>query len=698
MSVIRPKVFKKQLAELKKSGRKALHKQVMNILAELEIGLSASQNFQSDDRIPHGYKFDLADDYQIMFQKAGDDFLALMVASHDETELFLENNRGRVFDPETYGNASKRHKTKKSEKHPTNDIEADDGAHVSMSKNSSAVEENGAAPPTSLEKDNEPTESDQSLFSPDIEADFVLGNFLDEVIAKTPRRPADFDDSAPAPAAFPHDPDDVEDFDLGDISDSAIDLFLKKHIPALRAELDDFILARQEIPPADEPAPEPSDIVHDHAFPETITPPSIYLKTDEPPQIIPEPESPLEILYELDKVISKEELPLVEPPVTPIPRPEIPRIEEDPIVEEPMPEEIASAEAALGIEEELPAPETPEQIEPVLQTKIGEETPAIAAIDTELVEDAASAEASLETIFGLSPIREETTTIFELPTLPQAFTTIQSPSEPVEPTLEPEPISSSEKAQIFGHAISLYRSKEYDDAILELKQLLKIDPDYTIAYKILGNAYFKNHKYSDALIAYEQYKKREPADAVLRENLAIIYSRLGLLQLAMREWQALLDLEPERLDIQRKIGRARQILDEQTKPRPKVNGRLSLLNEGILHYKNKNYVQAINTFREALSRYSESIDVYNFLGNAYFRNQMLAEAAQAYEKVKQMDSTCVAAYENMAVIFSRQGAHDRALKEWEKVLELNPQRQDVQEKIKKTIRKLRDAATIHPTV
>ncbi len=696
MSVIRTKPFKKQLTALKKSGKSAIYKQAVKILGELELGLDACRSFQSDDRIPECYKFELPDGYQIVFQKSGEDFLALIVGIYDETENFLDNNRGHVFDPTTFGakdkpsdatssSAPKRRQRKKKEKDLTDLIDSTPDSQLQQE-----------LPDRESLGTNEPAQPGYSAISPHIEADFVLGNFLDAVISKIPRQPAAGPVVIePQPPVTPQD-SDIADFDFEDISDSAIALFLKRHLPALRAEVD----ARQEDSSSGE-TKEPADIpaVDAQPFPETTTPPPVHLKLDEPPLRASESESSLEILYELNKLNSGDEALPIEPLLKPISHPAVPRIKEESVTEEPAPEEIESAEMRDLFKEEI-AHETAETIEQILQTNTPEETTDIPAVDKEdsVVEETAAADASFETIFGLSSVKEETTTIFELPTLPEAFTTIPSAPQPIEPRPAPGPIPINEKAKLFSHAILLYRDKHYDDAILELKQLLKIDPGYAIAYKILGNAYFKDRKYSEALIAYEQYKKREPTDALLRENLAIIYSRLGLLQLALREWQALLDLQPERQDLQRRIARARQSLDEQTKPRPQVNGKLSLLNQGILHYKNKNYDQAIKIFHEALARYSESIDVYNFLGNAYFRNQMLGEAAQAYEKVKQMDSSCVAAYENMAVIFSRQGAHDRALQEWEKVLELNPQRQDVQEKIKKTIRKLREAASLPPSV
>jgi tetratricopeptide (TPR) repeat protein len=62
---------------------------------------------------------------------------------------------------------------------------------------------------------------------------------------------------------------------------------------------------------------------------------------------------------------------------------------------------------------------------------------------------------------------------------------------------------------------------------------------------------------------------------------------------------------------------------------------------------------------------------------------MYEEAASAYETVKQLDPDDITAYENMGVIYANQGEFEDAVREWQKVLELSPDRGDIEDKIKK---------------
>ncbi|HEX9654492.1 MAG TPA: hypothetical protein VGA99_12340, partial [bacterium] len=85
-----------------------------------------------------------------------------------------------------------------------------------------------------------------SDISPSIEADFVLGNYLDDMIAKNPRK-SQPDETATSSS----DDSEVDNSDVGDISDFAIETFLKTHMPALRAEVDWLQQTDLDSPPED---------------------------------------------------------------------------------------------------------------------------------------------------------------------------------------------------------------------------------------------------------------------------------------------------------------------------------------------------------------------------------------------------------------------------------------------------------------
>jgi len=250
------------------------------------------------------------------------------------------------------------------------------------------------------------------------------------------------------------------------------------------------------------------------------------------------------------------------------------------------------------------------------------------------------------------------------------------------------------------------RKKQFEDAIITFRNLLKIEPGSKNIYLLLGNAYFKNGMMTEALSVYEQYKKKYPGESIAHENLALIYEKKGIYQSALKEWKAALDLNHDRPDIKRKIEQAEQAFRSETqngnsvtesetieskiprtnvKPRKHDEQKDTILKEGIYHYRNKNFAAAINSFKVANRLFPNFKKAYRFLGITYFRHKMFDESEQTFEKLKQLQFGSESEHENMGIIYAKQGFYRRAVNEWKKVLRVNPHRTDIKEKINKIV-------------
>jgi len=263
----------------------------------------------------------------------------------------------------------------------------------------------------------------------------------------------------------------------------------------------------------------------------------------------------------------------------------------------------------------------------------------------------------------------------------------------------------AEKAETFlVDGVKQYRKKQYEDAIIAFRNLLKIEPGSKSIYLLLGNAYFKNDMITDALSVYEQYKRKYPGESIAHENLGLINEKKGVYQLAIKEWKAALDLNHDRPDIKKKIEQAEQahraetqngnsVKETQTieseppriKPKPNKQDeqKSTLLKEGINHYRNKNFAAAINTFKVANKLFPKFKKAYSVLGITYFRHKMFDESEQTFEKLKQLKFESESEHENMGIIYAKQGFYSLAVNEWKKALYINPHRKDIKEKINK---------------
>lgn len=112
-----------------------------------------------------------------------------------------------------------------------------------------------------------------------------------------------------------------------------------------------------------------------------------------------------------------------------------------------------------------------------------------------------------------------------------------------------------------------------------------------------------------------------------------------------------------------------------------VTQREQRMNEGYLHYKNGRYDEAITAFEEVASSFPNYTKVNKILGNAYFRAERYEDALRIYNKVKRDDPQDVAAYENTGIVYLKQERFDEATSEWERLLEIEPGREDIRRKL-----------------
>ncbi|NEP44328.1 MAG: tetratricopeptide repeat protein, partial [Okeania sp. SIO2H7] len=87
--------------------------------------------------------------------------------------------------------------------------------------------------------------------------------------------------------------------------------------------------------------------------------------------------------------------------------------------------------------------------------------------------------------------------------------------------------SDEEKAKIYNALGFAYFAKEqYDIAIRQYKEAVKLAPDYAIAYNNLGHAYEKKKLTAQALEAYEEALKLEPKNETAKRRAESMRRRL----------------------------------------------------------------------------------------------------------------------------------------------------------------------------
>lgn len=153
-------------------------------------------------------------------------------------------------------------------------------------------------------------------------------------------------------------------------------------------------------------------------------------------------------------------------------------------------------------------------------------------------------------------------------------------------------------------AVTFDKMKLFDKAVNHLKEAIRQRPDYTEAHCNLGTIYGKQGNYDDAIAELNTALRLNPRFAVARNNLGNIYAMSERNDEAAREFKEALNIDPN-------YPRARS-------------------NLGNIYSVMGKHEEALVEFQEALKIDPEFADAYQGIGQAYYDLGSLDRASQAF--------------------------------------------------------------------
>ncbi|HVF41070.1 MAG TPA: protein kinase [Gemmatimonadaceae bacterium] len=116
-------------------------------------------------------------------------------------------------------------------------------------------------------------------------------------------------------------------------------------------------------------------------------------------------------------------------------------------------------------------------------------------------------------------------------------------------------------------AVYLWHDWDFQAAERELKEAMRLQPSGVYAYRYYGNLLKATGRFDSALAVIRQAQRREPLSAGRVVSVALMYTTLGREDLAIREAQRALTLDPQYADAFLAIGNA---LLSEGKPREAI--------------------------------------------------------------------------------------------------------------------------------
>lgn len=203
------------------------------------------------------------------------------------------------------------------------------------------------------------------------------------------------------------------------------------------------------------------------------------------------------------------------------------------------------------------------------------------------------------------------------------------------------------KSAFVASAEKYVAAGKYDEAIIQYRNALKIDPNSSALYYSLGEAYTRNQQYREALLSFKKSTELDPANTDAKLALAKFYL------------------------VAKQNNDSIQLLNEILQKKPDDDEGHLLLADA---YAGKgDMTQAMKILQDMLSKNPNSLPALLNLGVFYLAQNKGSEAHAAFQKAVEVDPKSIEAHRAMAADAIHRGQPQEAEAEFRAAVNANPQ-------------------------
>ena len=184
-----------------------------------------------------------------------------------------------------------------------------------------------------------------------------------------------------------------------------------------------------------------------------------------------------------------------------------------------------------------------------------------------------------------------------------------------------------------------------EEAEKELGKALDIDGKNAVAHNLLGSVYLAQNKGDKAMEEFDRAIEFNPQLVDPHINKGTIGLQSGNDQMAEAEFLRAVKVAPEVL-----------------------NSRIMLAKYYI---NNERYHEAVNILKQGLKGSKSDAVIYNIIGAAYLGAGEMENGRQNFEKAISTDPKIFLPYFNLALLYLNEGKNEMAIKEYQKILEID---------------------------
>ncbi len=231
-----------------------------------------------------------------------------------------------------------------------------------------------------------------------------------------------------------------------------------------------------------------------------------------------------------------------------------------------------------------------------------------------------------------------------------------------------------------NRGIAYFRKGDFDLAIADYNEAMRIDRDYSSPYYNRGLTYAKKGDLDRAIADYSEAIRLKPKYASPYYDRGLSYQNKGDLDRALADYNELIRLDPKgsvaynnRANIYRKRGdldRAMEGYSEALRVDPK--NAIASYNRGLGYIKKGDVERAMADYSEAIRLDPKYAAAYLDRGLAYANKGDLERALTDYNEAIRLDPKYTVAYLDRGLAYANKGDLDRALADYSEAIRLNP--------------------------
>lgn len=224
-----------------------------------------------------------------------------------------------------------------------------------------------------------------------------------------------------------------------------------------------------------------------------------------------------------------------------------------------------------------------------------------------------------------------------------------------------------------------FNKKQYDRAIQDYNEAIRINPNNAHAFAGRGNAYSKEGRYDLAIRDFEEGMRLNPKFNLL-SNRAAAYFGKGQYDRAIQDYDELIRRNPRDAGAFHHRGmahlnkgqydRAIQDFDETIQLEPKLASAFN--NRGVAYSSKGQYDRAIQDFDEALQINPRDTMSFRNRGMTYYRKEQYERAIQDFDEAIRLNPRDTIVLYSRGLAYFRTSQYDRAIQDYDEAIRLNP--------------------------